>query len=49
MMFDRIVIRGWIYKSRQNGVVVDVHGVVPTISVGNHSGVEPRTLWYEDI
>lgn len=48
MMSDSITIRGWIYRSRQNGVVVDAGGVAPTLSVGKHSGVEPRVLWYDE-
>lgn len=48
-MTDRIIVMGWIYRSRQNGVVVSVYGLSPTLSVGHHSGVEPRCVWYEDI
>lgn len=39
---DRIVIVGNVWNSRQNGVVLDIRGIVPTISCGAHSGVEPK-------
>ena len=39
---DRIVIEGYVYESRQNGLVLNMGGVSPTIGVGCHSGVEPK-------
>ena len=45
---DRIVITGQVWESRQNGMVYDVRGLSPTITVGNHSGVEPKiSMVYE--
>lgn len=41
---DRIVIAGWVYCSRQNGVVVDICGLSPCLGVGCHSGVETKIL-----
>ena len=41
-MNDSILICGWVYNSRQNGVVISPKGVVPCIGVGQHSGVEPK-------
>lgn len=39
---DRIIVLGYVYESRQNGVLLDVLGLCPTLSVGCHSGVEPK-------
>lgn len=39
---DKIEIAGYVYASRQNGLVLDTLGVSPTIAVGQHSGVEPK-------
>lgn len=39
---DKIVIAGYVWESRQNGTVLDVSGISPCISVGQHSGVEPK-------
>ncbi len=39
---DKIVIAGYVWESRQNGIVLDVSGVSPCIAVGQHSGVEPK-------
>jgi hypothetical protein len=39
------VIRIW--KSHQNGWVYDPQGLCPTITVGQHSGVEPKIIVYE--
>lgn len=41
---DRIVIVGNVWNSRQNGIVLDVRGVSPCLSVGQHSGVEPKIM-----
>ena len=38
----RIITEGYVYRSRQNGLVLNPMGVSPTIGVGQHSGVEPR-------
>jgi len=39
---DKIIVVGYVWNSRQNGVVLDVSGIAPTISCGAHSGVEPK-------
>lgn len=39
---SRIVIEGYVYNSKQNGLVLNMCVVAPTIAVGHHSGVEPR-------
>ena len=43
-IYARCAIRivGWVYSSRQNGLVVSPGGLCPCIGVGNHSGVEPK-------
>lgn len=38
----KIMNEGYVYSSRQNGLVLNPRGISPTISVGQHSGVEPR-------
>lgn len=38
----KIITEGYVYRSRQNGLVLNPMGVSPTIGVGQHSGVEPR-------
>ena len=40
--YDRIVIVGSVYQSRQNGVVLSVQGISPCFVVGQHSGVESK-------
>ena len=39
---DKIVVVGYVWNSRQNGMVLDIRGVSPCVSVGQHSGVEPK-------
>lgn len=40
---DGIVVVGYVYQSRQNGIVLDAGGgVSPTLSVGQHFGCEPK-------
>lgn len=39
---DKIVIVGYVWQSRQNGMVLDIRGVSPCFTVGQHSGVEPK-------
>lgn len=39
---DEIVVVGYCYESRQNGVVLDTIGISQTLSCGCHSGVEPK-------
>ena len=39
---DKIIVVGYVYSSRQNGTLLDIRGVCPTLSVGCHSGVEPK-------
>lgn len=40
-------IAGYIWKSRQNGMVYDPEGISPTIVVGHHAGVEPKIIEYD--
>ena len=41
---------GYVWKSQQNGAVYDIQGLSPCLSVGQHSGVEPKIMEivYED-
>lgn len=39
---DRIAIVGNVWNSRQNGMFLDIRGVSPCLTVGQHSGVEPK-------
>lgn len=41
-------IVGQVWKSRQNGMVYDPKGIAPCLCVGNHSGVEPKIIVYEE-
>lgn len=41
---SKIKIVGFCWKSQMNGAVYDVGGVSPTITCGQHSGVEPKIL-----
>lgn len=41
---SRIKILGYIWKSRMNGAVYDVDGICPCLTVGQHSGVEPKIM-----
>ena len=36
-----------VWKSSQNGWVYDSNGIAPCLSVGRHSGVEPKIIEYE--
>lgn len=36
-----------VWKSEANGWVYDPDGIAPCICVGNHSGVEPKIIEYE--
>ena len=45
----RCIVTGWIWRSRQNGMVYDPEGVAPTLMVGHHSGVEPKIIEYEKV
>lgn len=36
-----------VWKSQQNGWVYDPNGIAPCLSVGQHSGVEPKIIVYE--
>ena len=36
-----------VWKSSQNGWVYDHNGIAPCLSVGQHSGVEPKIIEYE--
>ena len=38
-----------IWKSNQNGWVYDPNGIAPCLSVGQHSGVEPKIIEYEEV
>ena len=44
MKQNRIIIEGWVYSSRQNGVVVSPNGISPVLCAGVHAGVETRIL-----
>lgn len=46
---SRCIVTGWIWRSRQNGIVYDPEGIAPTLMVGHHSGVEPKIIEYEKI
>lgn len=39
---NKISVIGFVYESRQNGMVLDVCGITPCLGVGQHSGVEPK-------
>ena len=39
---DKIIIVGYVWNSRQNGIVLDIRGVSPCFTIGQHSGVEPK-------
>lgn len=39
---DKIIVVDNVWNSRQNGMVLDVRGIAPTITCGAHSGVEPK-------
>ena len=41
---DKIIVVGNVWNSRQNGMVLNVKGIAPCLSVGCHSGVEPKIL-----
>ena len=41
---DKIIVVGYVWNSRQNGMVLDVCGISPCLSVGQHSGVEPKIM-----
>lgn len=36
-----------VWRSRQNGMVYDPNGISPCLSVGDHSGCEPKIIEYE--
>jgi len=44
----RCLIVGYVWKSSQNGQVYDPMGISPCLTVGNHAGVEPKIIEYED-
>lgn len=50
-LMARIIIVGHVYESRQNGTVLETRGgLCPTLSVGCHSGVEPKIrIIYENV
>ena len=35
---------GYVWNSRQNGMVLDVRGISHCINVGHHGGVEPKIM-----
>ena len=41
------IVVGKIWKSEQNGLVYDPSGLAPCLTVGAHSGVEPKIIEYE--
>lgn len=48
-MTNKIKTLGYVWRSRQNGAVYDMGGVSPTLSCGQHSGVEPKIMVFEEI
>lgn len=45
---DRILIDGFVWNSRQNGMFLNTSGISPCLNVGQHSGVEPKiSIVYE--
>lgn len=46
---SRSVLPVWkIWRSHQNGWVYDPQGLAPCLTVGNHSGVEPKIIVYDN-
>ena len=43
----RCLIAGYVYRSKQNGMVYDPDGVASCLCVGNHGGVSPKIILYE--
>lgn len=41
------IVIGKIWKSEQNGLVYNPDGLSPCLTVGCHSGVEPKIIVYE--
>ena len=41
------IVMGRVWKSNQNGIVYDPNGLAPCLTVGAHSGVEPKIVVYE--
>lgn len=39
---EKIIIVGYVWNSRQNGIVLDIRGVSHCFTIGQHSGVEPK-------
>lgn len=39
---EKIIVVGYVWNSRQNGIVLDIRGVSPCFTIGQHSGVEPK-------
>ena len=42
------IVIGYVRRSSQNGAVYDPRGVAPTICLGQHSGVEPKIIVYDE-
>ncbi len=40
---------GYVWRSKMNGGVFSPNGISPCLVVGNHSGVAPKIIEYEDI
>ena len=39
---DKIIVVGYVWYRRQNGSVLDVRGISHCITIGQHSGTEPK-------
>ena len=39
---NKIIVVGYVWQSNQNGTVLDLNGISHCLSVGQHSGVEPK-------
>lgn len=39
---DKIIVVGYVWQSNQNGTVLDASGISHCLTVGQHSGVEPK-------
>lgn len=41
-MSDKIIVKGFVYSSQQNGVVLGTEGICNCLGVGCHGGVESK-------
>lgn len=40
----KIEVYGYVWSSKQNGAVLKTNGLAPCLTIGQHSGVEPKIL-----